>query len=79
MGAIQTFSLYEIYQYSDAMLKHLPVDELKTIKKMLLYSKNLVYYNDLNLERRIHNGDGITTTGMNAFQIAATKKNTLRT
>ena len=61
------------------MLKHLPVDELKIIKKTLLYSKKLVYYNDLNLERRIHNGDGITTTGMNAFQIVATKKNTLRT
>ena len=61
------------------MLKHLPVDELKTIKKKLLYSKKLVYYNDLNLERRIHNGDGITTAGMNAFQIVATKKNTLRT
>ena len=61
------------------MLKHLPVDELKIIKKTLLYSKKLVYYNDLNLERRIHNGDGITTAGMNAFQIVATKKNTLRT
>ena len=26
---ISTFSLFEIYQYSDAMLKHLPKDSLK--------------------------------------------------
>ena len=28
-----TFSPYEIYQYSDAMLKHLPKDVLKQLKK----------------------------------------------
>ena len=27
-----TFSPYEIYQYSDAMLKHLPKDVLKQLK-----------------------------------------------
>ena len=26
-----TFSPYEVYQYADGMLKHLPKDELKTI------------------------------------------------
>ena len=61
---IPIFSLSGIYQYSDAKLK-----------KRLLYSKKPVYYNDVNLERRIDNGDGITTTGMNATQTAATKKN----
>ena len=30
---IPTFSPYEIYQYSDAMLKHLPKDSLKKFKK----------------------------------------------
>ena len=30
---IPTFSPYEIYQYSDAMLKHLPGDALKQFKK----------------------------------------------
>ena len=40
-----------------------------------MYSKKPVYYNDVNLERRIDNGDGITTTGMNATQTPATKKN----
>ena len=30
---IPTFSPYEIYQYSDAMLKHLPKDSLKKMKK----------------------------------------------
>ena len=72
---IPTFSPYEIYQYSDGMLKHLRADELKAIKKTLLYSKKAVYYNDVNIERRNHNGDGITTTGMNMTQIATTKKN----
>ena len=36
---IPTFSPYEIYQYSDAMLKHLPNDALRTVEKTQLYSK----------------------------------------
>ena len=38
---IPTFSPYEIYQYSDSMLKHLPKDTLKKIEKTLLYINNL--------------------------------------
>ena len=76
---IPTFSLYETYQYSDAMLKHLLMDALKTIEKTHLYSKQPVNYNDVTIDRRTHNGDGITTTGMNATQIATTKKITPRT
>ena len=57
------------------MLKHLPKDALKTIEKTHLHSKQLVYYNDVTIDRRIHNGDKITTTGMNATQIATNKKN----
>ena len=72
---IPTFFPYEIYQYSDAMLKHLPKDTLKTIEKTSLYSKEAVYYNDVNIERRNHNGSGHITTGMNATQIATLKKN----
>ena len=72
---IPAFSPYEIYQYSHGMLKHLRADELKAIEKTLLYSKKAVYYNDLNIERRNRNGNGITTTRMNMTQIAATKKN----
>ena len=30
---IPTFSLCEIYQYSDSMMKHLPNDSLKNLKK----------------------------------------------
>ena len=30
---IRTFSPYEIYQYSDAMLKYLPKDSLKELEK----------------------------------------------
>ena len=37
-----TFTPWEIYQYSDAMLKHLPKDSLKAIQKYLLYSKQPV-------------------------------------
>ena len=39
-----------------------------------MYSKKPVYYNNINIGRGIHNDDGITMTGMNATQIAATKK-----
>ena len=34
-----TFSPYELYQYSDQMLIHLPSDALKTIQKTHLYNK----------------------------------------
>ena len=51
-------------------------DSLKTIEKTHLYSKEAVYYNDVNTDRRNHhNGSGLTTTGMNATQIATLKKN----
>ena len=71
---IPSFSPYEIYQYFDAMLKHLPADALKTIEKTPLYSKKAVSYNDVNIERKIHNGDRITTTEMNATQMTTSKK-----
>ena len=38
---IPTFSPYEIYQYSDAMLKHLPKDALKKLKEQSFIVKNL--------------------------------------
>ena len=56
------------------MLKYLPKDALKTIKNIWLYSKEAIYYNNVNIERRNHNGGGLTTTGMNATQIATLKK-----
>ena len=34
-----TFSPYKIYQYSNAMLKHLPKNLLKNIEQTMLYSK----------------------------------------
>ena len=43
---------YEIYQYADSMLKHLPKDALKTIQKTHLYSKQAMYYADPNIDRR---------------------------
>ena len=71
---IPTFPTYEIYQYAYPMLKHLPKDALKTIEKTLWYSKKSVYYNNVNIDRRNHNGGGLTTTGMNATEIATLKK-----
>ena len=57
---ISTFSPFEIYQYSDAMLKHQPKDSLKKIEKTLLYSKRPVYFNKTTIDRTIHNGTGAT-------------------
>ena len=42
----------EIYQYSDAILKHLPAKSLKVIKNDLLHSKEEVI--PYNLDRRFH-------------------------
>ena len=72
---VPTFSPCKIYQYSEAMLKHLPADALKTIKKALLCSKNAVYYNAVKIKTRIYNGAGINTTEMNATQISTDKSN----
>ena len=60
---IPTFSPYEIYQYSDAMLKYLPKDALKKIEEELLYSNKPVYFNYVNMKRRNHTDVGLTTTG----------------
>ena len=43
----------EIYQYSDAMLKHLPAKSLKVIENNLLYSKEEVVI-QYNLDRSFH-------------------------
>ena len=72
---IPTFFPYELYQYSDTMLKHLLKDALKSIKRTHLRGKEAVYYNDINIDRRNHNVGGLTTTGMNATEIATLKKN----
>ena len=71
---IPTFCPYEIYPYSDSMLKHLPAETLKTIEKTFLYSKTPVYYTDVNIDRRNHNGNGLATTGLNTAQITTLKK-----
>ena len=53
---IPTSSPYDIYQYSDSMLKHLPEKSLQKIEKNFLYSKKMVSYNR-NTDRRPHNTD----------------------
>ena len=54
---ITTFLPYEIYQYSDSMLKHLPKDALKKVEKTMFYSKQAVYFNKTAIDRRIHNSN----------------------
>ena len=70
-----TFTPWEIYPYSDAMLKHLPKDSLKTIQKHLLYSKKPVFYGNMAYDRRNFNSSDLVTTGLNATDIATLKKN----
>ena len=70
-----TFTPWEIYQYSDAMLKHLPKDSLKTIQKHLLYSKELVFYGNIVYDRRNFNSANLSTTGLTTDQITTKKKN----
>ena len=50
-----TFSPYKIYQYSDAMLKHLPEKSLKKLQETTLYSKKKVPYNKSTIDRRTYN------------------------
>ena len=72
-----TFSPYEIYQYSDAMLKHLSKDYLKRIEKTILYGKEPVYLNKTLLYRKVHDGSQAVTTGATA-QNAARKVNDVK-
>ena len=69
------FSPWEIYQYSDQMLKHLPKDSQKAIQKIFLYSKKPVYYGNTAYDRRNFNSKDSVTTGLNATEITALKKN----
>ena len=69
------FSPWEIYQYSDQMLKHLPKDSQKAIQKIFLYSKKPVYYGNTAYDRRNFNSKDLVTTGLNATEITALKKN----
>ena len=49
-----TFSPWEVYQYSDQMLKHLPKDSLKSIEKTHLYKKLPIYFASTLYNRRNH-------------------------
>ena len=41
----------------------------------MLYSKQPVYYNNVSIDRRNHNGDGLNTETFTAAQIVTLKKN----
>ena len=40
----------------------------------MLYSKQPVYYNNVSIDRRNHNGDGLNTETFTAAQIVTLKK-----
>ena len=40
----------------------------------MLYSKEPVYYNNVNIDRRNHNGDGLNKETLTAAQIVTLKK-----
>ena len=67
-----TFTPWQVYQYSDSMLKHLPPDSLKTIQKHLLYDKSPAYYANTTYDRRNFNGSNVPVTGLSTAD--ATKK-----
>ena len=56
------------------MLKHQASNALKTIQKTHLYSKKPVYFASETYDRRNHNFSGVSTTGLNATEIATAKK-----
>ena len=43
-----------------------------------MYNKKTVYYPNVNIDKRNHNGDGISTTGLSAADIAILKRNYAR-
>ena len=59
-----TFSPWEVYQYSDQMLKHLPKDSLKSIEKTHLHSKLPIYFASTLYDRRNHNSANVILTGL---------------
>ena len=73
-----TFSPWEVYQYSDQMLKYMPTDYLNTIQKTHLYSKKPAYFPSESYERRNHNFSGVSTTGLSSKEIVQGKKSCKR-
>ena len=74
-----TFSLWEVYQYSDQMLKHLSSDALKAQQKTHLYSKKSVYSANALYDRKNHNSTNVNLTGLNTAQQTERKKNMPKT
>ena len=69
-----TFSLWEVYQYSDQLLKHMPTNALKTIQKTHLFSRKPVYFADTSYERRNHNAANIDFTRLSTAERTLAKK-----
>ena len=51
-----SYKIYQLYQYSDSILKHLPEKSLKCIEKLLLFSKKKASDNG-NIDRRANNSN----------------------
>ena len=61
-----TFTPWEIYQYLDNMLKHLPSDALRTIAKTLSCDKKEVYFAQTTYDRRNYCATNVVVTGLSA-------------
>ena len=70
-----TFSPWEIYQYSDQILKHMSTNALKTIQKTHLFSRKPVYLAGTSYKRRNLNAAGIDFTGASVADKLAARKN----
>ena len=51
-----SYKIYQLYQYSDSILKHLPEKSLKCIEKLLLFGKKKASDNG-NIDRRANNSN----------------------
>ena len=70
-----TSSPWEVYQYLDQLLKHMPTNALKTIQKTHLFSRKPVYFANTSYERRNHNAANIDFTGLSTAEVTTAKKN----
>ena len=55
---VPTFSLYETYQYSESMMKHLTKDSPQKLEKTVLSSEKPIYFNKTTIDRRINKESG---------------------
>ena len=69
-----TSSPWEVYQYLDQLLKHMPTNALKTIQKTHLFSRKPIYFADTSYEKRNYNDANVDFTGLSTAERTTAKK-----